>query len=206
MAFISADRVLETTATVGTGPLALGGAVSTDGGFRTFAATMTVGGTCEYCIKDSGTNIWEVGLGTYSAANTLTRTTVYASSNANSAISLPGNASTTVFITLTANRVRGFVYTNPPRIITVAGTVTVSAYDDLIVINQATGAAISVALEASPAVGVSHRIKDGKGDAATNFITLVPNAGTIDGAPSYVIKVGWYSATVTYSGTEWSLT
>jgi hypothetical protein len=82
------DRVKETTATTGTGALALSGAMT---GFSAFSSACSVNDTCYYCIQavDSGgapTGDWEVGLGTYSAANTLTRTTVLASSNAGAAV------------------------------------------------------------------------------------------------------------------------
>ncbi len=75
MTFIVADRVKESTSTTGTGSLALGGAPT---GFRSFASVCGVGDTIHYCIA-AGSQ-WEVGLGTYSAADTLARTTVLASS------------------------------------------------------------------------------------------------------------------------------
>jgi hypothetical protein len=61
-------------------------------GARRFGDVLSVGQTCPYCIVavDSNGNPsgdWEVGTGTYSAANTLTRTAVEASSNSNSAVS-----------------------------------------------------------------------------------------------------------------------
>lgn len=89
MPHITADRVYETTTTTGTGALTLAGAVSS--AFVTFASRCTVGDTCFYqadAVDATGalTGAWEVGLGTYSAANTLTRTTVLASSNAGAAV------------------------------------------------------------------------------------------------------------------------
>ena len=88
MAHIVADRVLETSTTTGAGALTLSGAVN---GFRTFSAVCAVGDTVEYAIQmvdgvGTPTGEWETGLGTYSAANTLTRTTVVASSNSNAAV------------------------------------------------------------------------------------------------------------------------
>lgn len=82
------DRVLETSTTIGTGDVALAAAVT---GYRRFSAVMSVGQTCPYFIeaKDANGNPsgdWEVGIATYSAANTLTRTTVEASSNAGAAV------------------------------------------------------------------------------------------------------------------------
>lgn len=84
MAHVLADRVMETASTTGTGALTLAGAYT---GYRAFSAVCATNDTFRYCIagvdgngNDSGE--WEVGLGTYSGANTLTRTTVEASSNA----------------------------------------------------------------------------------------------------------------------------
>lgn len=88
MAYIVADRVLETSTTTGTGAFALAGAIS---GFRAFSTVCAVSDTLPYYIEavDVGgtpTGDWEVGIGTYSGANTLTRTMVTGSSNAGSAV------------------------------------------------------------------------------------------------------------------------
>lgn len=85
-----ADRVKETTTTTGTGPLTLAGAMT---GYRAFSAVCTTGDTCNYALHAVDANgvptgDWEVGQGTYSAANTLTRTTILASSNAGAAVNL----------------------------------------------------------------------------------------------------------------------
>lgn len=81
MTLIRADRVFETTATTGTGTYSLAGATT---GYRTFASVASNADTVEYCATD-GTS-WEVGLGTYSLG-TIARTSVYASSNSNNAVS-----------------------------------------------------------------------------------------------------------------------
>lgn len=97
MALRIADRVRETTTTTGTGAITLAGAVA---GHIAFSAipSIATNDTVYYAIV-SGSN-WEVGLGTYSGANTLTRTTVHASSNAGSAINLSGTSD--VWLDLTA--------------------------------------------------------------------------------------------------------
>lgn len=84
MALVWADRVKETTTTTGTGTVSLGGAAT---GFQTFVAGIGNANTCHYCIA-AGSE-WEVGLGTVtdSTPDTLSRTTVYASSNANALVS-----------------------------------------------------------------------------------------------------------------------
>lgn len=83
MALIKADRVKETTTSTGTGTIALAGAAT---GYRAFSAVCAVGDTLYYAIAHQTAGEWEVGLATYSAANTLTRTTVHASSNSNAAV------------------------------------------------------------------------------------------------------------------------
>lgn len=107
---IAEDRVLETTTTTGTGALTLAGAVT---GFRAFSAVMTSpSDTCYYVIEavdGSGvpTGEWETGLGTYSAANTLTRTTVLESSNSGSVVTLSAGTKR-VFMGGLANAALGF--------------------------------------------------------------------------------------------------
>lgn len=89
MAHVLADRVLEASTSAGTGPFTLAGAVL---GFRAFTAVCAVSDTVPYYIEgvdDVGrpTGEYEFGLGTYSAANQLTRTTVRGSSNGGLAVS-----------------------------------------------------------------------------------------------------------------------
>lgn len=103
MALIVADRVLETTTTTGTGALSLAGAVT---GFRRFSAVMSTSDTCYYTVFSTDANgnpsgDWECGLGTYSASNTLTRTTPQASSNSGNAVNF-GAGTKHVFLSATA--------------------------------------------------------------------------------------------------------
>ena len=100
MALVLKDRVRETTSTTGTGALTLAGASAT---FDTFASVMSTNDTTYYAIVHSGgADEWEVGLGTYSGTNTLTRTTVLSSSNSGSATNFSAG-SKFVFITLPAS-------------------------------------------------------------------------------------------------------
>ena len=99
MAFAVASRVKETTTTTGTGTIYLAGAES---GYQTFVAGIGDGNVTYYCIE-SGV-AWEVGLGTVTDAtpDTLSRTTIVASSNSGSAITLSGTS--TVFCTQPGER------------------------------------------------------------------------------------------------------
>ncbi len=93
MALVLANRVQEQATANTTVSFTLTGAAS---GFQTFAVVGN-GNTTYYSATDASGN-WEVGLGTYSTTGpTLTRTTVYASSNSGSAVTFSGTV--TVFVT-----------------------------------------------------------------------------------------------------------
>jgi len=101
MAFITADRVLDSSTSIGTGAFVVSGTPAA--GYQTFSSVMSIGDTCYYSIQGQTTSEWEVGLGTYSSANTLTRTTVYSSSNAGSAVTFSAGTKN-VFMTMAASR------------------------------------------------------------------------------------------------------
>jgi hypothetical protein len=93
MALVLANRVQESATANTTVSFTLTGAVL---GFQTFAVIGDTN-TTYYSATDT-TGQWEVGLGTYSTTGpTLTRTTIYASSNTGSAVTFSGVVS--VFVT-----------------------------------------------------------------------------------------------------------
>lgn len=88
MGYLVENRVLESTTTTGTGPLTLAGAVTS---FRRFSAVCAIGDTVPYFIEalDSlgvPSGDYEYGIGTYTSANVLTRTTIQGSSNGGAAV------------------------------------------------------------------------------------------------------------------------
>ena len=101
MAFITADRVLDSSTSTGTGAFVVSGTPAA--GYRTFSAVLSVGDTCYYSIQGQTTAEFEVGLGTYSSANTITRTTVYSSSNSGSAVTFSAGTKN-IFLTAVASR------------------------------------------------------------------------------------------------------
>ena len=83
------DRVLETSTTTGTGTYTLAGAMA---GFRAASAACANGDTAYYYAEDVDVNGvptggYEIGIGTWATGNTLARTTIHTSSNANAAVS-----------------------------------------------------------------------------------------------------------------------
>lgn len=85
------DRVKDQTNTTGTGTVTVDGVAPT--GYRTMAAAHTSGATVHYVIVDSTGANWEVGEGVFSST-TLTRATVFASSNSGSLVSFASGAKT----------------------------------------------------------------------------------------------------------------
>lgn len=97
------DRVQETSATTGTGPITLGGAVL---GYQTFLSVSTSPlDQHYYTITDQTPSAnWEIGFGAYEAAtNILTRTTVFSSSNGGALVNFTSGA-LYVFVTYPASK------------------------------------------------------------------------------------------------------
>ena len=154
MSLVLADRVQETTTTVGTGTLTLDGAVE---GFQSFSAVGN-GNTTYYTIQ--GTTQWEVGLGTYSA-NTLTRDTVISSSLGGSKLFLTAGTKQ-VFVTLPAEK-----------------TITSIASADASIIVTAVGSLIDLSVsQTSPASVLVDRVRNSTGATLTKGTAVYISGAT----------------------------
>ena len=87
MAHVLKALVGESSTSTGTGDFTLSAALAAPMVHRRFNAVCAVGDTTEYLIRHATDGTWEAGVGTYSAANTLTRTLVTDSSTGGAAIS-----------------------------------------------------------------------------------------------------------------------
>jgi hypothetical protein len=110
MALIVADRVLESSTSTGTGNFSLAGAAT---GYRAFDDVCANGDTVYYTIEavDGNGNpsgAWETGLGTFNDTDTLVRTSVSASSNANNAVDFAAGTKR-VFLNVNAAHVANFI-------------------------------------------------------------------------------------------------
>lgn len=89
------------------------------------------------------------------------------------------------------------------RVVTAAGAITVASTDDIIFVKKTVGEAttvnINVALTAK-----TFWIKDAKGDAAVNNITISPSSGTIDGETVFVMDRAYQSIGLVWNGSEFS--
>jgi len=101
MAFVIADRVRETTTSIGTGSVTLAGAYTS---FQTFSAAIGNGNNTYYTIASATSGEWEVGIGTYaSGGNLLSRDTVLASSASGAKVTF-SSGTKDVFVTQPAER------------------------------------------------------------------------------------------------------
>jgi len=145
MALVINDRVKETSTTTGTGTFNLAGA-SQD--FESFVSGIGTGNTTYYCITNTGSNEFEVGIGTVTDAtpDTLSRDTVISSTNSDALVNFSAGEKE-VFCTIPAKRTispvmtaTGFVVTHASTLdevqtmdsgvlagpVTVSGTITVT--------------------------------------------------------------------------------
>ena len=190
MAFITADRVKDTSTTTGTGSITVSGAPPT--GYRTFSAVLSAADTFYYCIQGQTTAEFEVGLGTYSSANVFARTTVLASSNSNSAVSFSAGIKN-VFITLAATKT---LQLNPSSSVTVPTVI------------GGTTASSSLTLQSTSGVGTTDSIlfKVGNNGATTAMtVGTSGNVGIGTSSPSNALSVARSSGeaiiSITNSGT-----
>ena len=102
--------------------------------------------------------------------------------------------------------------TGPPHAgeIVIAATTSGSPHSIILtktISNPSVAAAVYLRLPAvSAAVAYQdYVVKDGKGDAATNNITITSTAGTIDGSTSYVISTNYGTVHFITDGIEWFL-
>jgi len=121
MALVINDRVKETSTTSGTGTLDLAGA-SQD--FITFVSGIGNGNQTYYCISESGSNKFEVGIGTVTDASTdtLSRDTVISNSSGNTSKINFGSNEKEVFCTMPAKRTISPVMTATGFVVTHAST------------------------------------------------------------------------------------
>jgi hypothetical protein len=94
----------------------------------------------------------------------------------------------------------------PPLIVATGSIVNLSDENRRVVIVKPSGSPTIVNLPTSPALGQEVVIKDGKGDANTNNIDIMPASGlTIDGFSAIRLKVKYGAYTFMWNGMEWNI-
>jgi hypothetical protein len=179
MAFVIADRVRETSTTIGTGNFTLAGAVT---GYQTFDAALDTGDTTYYTIADQSGANWEVGIGTFTSPSTLARTTILSSSNGGSVVTF-GAGTKDVFISLPASKTN---VEDQPNLIEVNSSsaalriTQTGAGNALVVEDSANPDATPFVVDADGNVGIGTSSPNGKfgvSDGTVQIITAPFGAG-----------------------------
>jgi hypothetical protein len=182
MAQVLADRVSDTSTTVGTGDFTVSGTAPS--GYRTFSSVLSVSDTFYYAIQHQTANEFEVGLGTYSGTNQFTRTTVLSSSNANAAVSFSAGTKG-VILTLAAAGFSDFVTLTGTQTLTNKTITTVAGFETKVAI-----AALNIDLS------LGNYFSKTISGASTLTVSNIPASGI---AASFILDLtNGGSATITY--------
>jgi len=120
-----------------------------------------------------------------------------------------GDEQTLRYVPIGLNAESDSISQRTQREVTAAGAVTIDAADaDIVVINKSVGAATTVNLPSAAVRTTPVMIVDGKGDAGTNNITIVPVAGqkvygTVDFQPKIDGNGGSLILTPKADGSGW---
>jgi hypothetical protein len=186
MALVLANRVQETGTAVTTVSFTLTGAVA---GFQSFAVIGNTN-TTYYAATDASGN-WEVGLGTYlTVGPSLTRTTVYASSNSGSAVTFSGTVN--VFVTLPSGSA---IYEDASGNASALGTISSGTWNAT-TIGVAYGGTGVVASSGANSV----MLRDANQNVSINRLNQSNTSVSAAGATTALTAASSYSQTLTGTG------
>jgi hypothetical protein len=188
MALVLANRVQETGTAVTTVSFTLTGAVA---GFQTFAAIGNTN-TTYYAATDASGN-WEVGLGTYlTVGPSLTRTTVYASSNSGSAVTFSGTCN--IFVTYPSGR---SVNLDASGNVSALGTIASGTWNGSTIPVAYGGTGVTVSSGAS-----SVMLRDANQNVSINRLNQSNTNTAAAGATTALTAASSYSQTLTGTGNQ----
>jgi hypothetical protein len=186
------DIARMTTATTGTGTVTLGSAVS--GSLSFASAGVADGEVVTYSIFDITNSGTEVGRGTYtSSGTTLSRDTVFASTNSGSKLNLSGNAEVGVVYSAKDAEIEVNAQTGTSY------TVLQSDFGKLVTFSNASAIAVTLPQATSKfSAGWYFRASN----IGAGRVTITPTTSTIRGASTLVLNKG-QSVTIISDGTNY---
>jgi hypothetical protein len=188
MALVLANRVQETGTANTTVSFTLTGAVAS---FQTFAAIGNTNTT--YYAATDATGNWEVGLGTYSTTGpTLTRTTVYASSNSGSAVTFSGTCN--IFVTLPSGSA---IYEDASGNASALGTISSGTWNATTIGVAYGGTGVTASSGAS-----SVMLRDANQNVAVNRLNQSNTSVSAAGGTTALTAASSYSQTLTGTGSQ----
>jgi len=91
------------------------------------------------------------------------------------------------------------------RVLTSGASDTLLSTDFMLVVNKTIGGATTIYLPAVPSANFLAVVKDGKGDAASNNITIDGNGNNMDGAATVVMNLNYQALNFAWNGTQWNV-
>ena len=188
MALVLENRVQETGTANTTVSFTLTGAAA---GFQTFAVIGNTNTT--YYAATDATGNWEVGLGTYSTTGpTLTRTTVYASSNSGSAVTFSGTCN--IFVTYPSGRA---VYEDASGNVSPLGTIASGTWNATTIGVAYGGTGVTASSGAN-----SVMLRDANQNVAVNRLNQSNTAVSAAGGTTVLTAASSYSQTLNGTGNQ----
>lgn len=188
MALVLADRVQQAGTANTTVSFTLSGTVE---GYQAFTAIGDTN-TTYYAATDAVGN-WESGLGTYSSTGpTLTRTTVYASSNSGSAVTFSGTVN--VFCTYPSSRA---IYEDASGNVSALGTITSGTWNGSTIPVAYGGTGVTASSGAS-----SVMLRDANQNVAVNRLNQSNTSTAAAGGTTALTAASSYSQTLTGTGNQ----
>lgn len=189
MALITAPNIADTSTTTGTGNLTVSGTPPT--GFQTFSAVMSVGDTATCFTTHETIPEWEAGVYTYSALNTLERTTIITSSNNGQKVNFSSGTK------------RVFINESSARIKTVASNFSVVSGDNWIINNKSGATCVVTLPSASGWTGDQILFQNYQAQALDSASSnVIPLGGGSAGASILPATVGKWAILAT-NGSQW---
>jgi len=188
MALVLADRVQQSGTANTTVSFTLSGTVE---GYQAFTAIGDTN-TTYYAATDAVGN-WESGLGTYSSTGpTLTRTTVYASSNSGSAVTFSGTVN--VFCTYPSSRA---IYEDASGNVSALGTITSGTWNGSTIPVAYGGTGVTVSSGAS-----SVMLRDANQNVDVNRLNQSNSSVSAAGGTTALTAASSYSQTLNGTGNQ----
>jgi len=188
MALVLADRVQQAGTANTTVSFTLSGTVE---GYQTFTAIGDTN-TTYYAATDAVGN-WESGLGTYSSTGpTLTRTTVYASSNSGSAVTFSGTVN--VFCTYPSSRA---IYEDASGNVSALGTITSGTWNGSTIPVAYGGTGVTASSGAS-----SVMLRDANQNVDVNRLNQSNSSISAAGGTTALTAASSYSQTLNGTGNQ----
>lgn len=94
---------------------------------------------------------------------------------------------------------------DPIQIVTSGTAISLDSNTHRVVLNKTVAAPTTFNLPSSTFIGQEILIKDGKGDANANNITVISSGNTIDGFSQIIMRTRYQSVHFMWNGTEWNI-